>query len=78
MPKLTIIDQAALHYLHARAKWFLWDQRHRKGNSGWFTVADIMSDLPKRPPAIPLLVALDDLAEAGHVENDGEGRLRHT
>ena len=78
MPHLAIIDQAAVHVLHARAQWFLWDQRHRQGNSGWFTVADIIADMGQRPPTIPMLVALHDMAEAGHMERDGEGRVRHT
>ena len=33
---LTIADQDTVHQLHARAQWFLWDQRHRRGNAGWF------------------------------------------
>ena len=77
MTYLTVIDQAAVHIIHARAQWFLWDQRHRRGNSGWFTVADIADDFGERPPFIPLILALKDFAATGNLEGNEEGRVRH-
>lgn len=76
MAYLTTIDQAAVNIIHARAQWFLWDQRHRRGNDNWFTVEQIADDFGKRPPLIPLILALKDLSATGSIERD-DGRVRH-
>jgi hypothetical protein len=74
---LTTADHDIVHQLHARAQWFLWDQRHRRGNAGWFTVEEIAADFGERPPLIPLLHALRDFGATGQLESDGKGRVRH-
>lgn len=49
----------------------------RRGNEGWFTVADIADHVGPRPPLIPFIRALKDVAATGYVEGDDEGRVRH-
>jgi hypothetical protein len=77
MTYLTITDQAAVHIIHARVQYHLWDERQRRGNDRWFTVEEIADMFGKRPPLIPLILALKDLAASGSVEGDHEGRVRH-
>ena len=74
---VTIMDRAILDMLHARAQFILWEQRHCRGNSGWFTAEEIADHFGERPPTIPLIFALKGLAAAGALEYDGEDRVRH-
>ncbi len=76
MTYLTTLDQAAVHLINARAQFFLWDQRHRRGNSGWFTIADVFAIFEQRPPFVPFIAALCDLLKTGKVEGDALGRVR--
>ncbi len=77
MTYLTTIDQSTVHILHARAQYHLWVERHRAGNDRWFTVEEIADFFGERPPLIPLIIALTELAATGNLEGDAEGRVRH-
>lgn len=46
------------------------------GNSRWFSVEDIYHG-EQRPPLIPFLAAMTELAATGNIEGDVEGRMRH-
>ena len=76
MSYLTTIDQAAVNVIHARVQYHLWDERKRRGNDRWFTVAEIADMFGKHPPLVPLIVALAQLAAMGSIERD-DGRVRH-
>lgn len=75
MTYLTTIDQAAAHVIHARAHFFLFEER-RRGNHGWFTIGDIFAIFEQRPPFIPFVAALCDLLATGNVEGNALGQVR--
>ncbi len=73
---MTPLDQAAIDIIFSRVKLFLWGERCR-GNEEWFSVADIADHFGQRPPLIPFILALKELAATGQVQGDEEGRVRH-
>jgi hypothetical protein len=77
MTYLTPIDQATAELIYVSAQCFLLEQRHCRGNDGWFTVEDIAADFGQRPPLVPFILAMKELAGTGNLELDGEGRVRH-
>jgi hypothetical protein len=77
MTYLTPADRGVIDIVHARAQFFLWEQRHRRGNDDWFTIGDVFAIFEQRPPLTPFVLALKELAQTGSIEANVEGQVRH-
>ena len=74
---IIITNEATIDIIYARTKFFLWFQRHRQGNEGWFTLADIAAHFSQPPPKGAVALALLNIEAGGELERRGD-RVRHT